>query len=126
LKPENLTALKKGLVDVITGEHATGGRAGVDNVEVAGKTGTAQWGPKTAERNAAWFTGFAPADSPKYAFAALYESDINQKNSHGGTVSAPLVGQVLRELFQDEGKSKHKHSKPQPTPQPAEEEGAGD
>lgn len=126
LKPENLTAVKKGLVDVITGEHATGVRAGVDNVEVAGKTGTAQWGPKTAERNAAWFTGFAPADSPKYAFAALYESDINQKNSHGGTVSAPLVGQVLRELFQDEGKAKHKSAKPQPTPPPAEEEGAGD
>lgn len=127
LKPENVAALKKGLVDVVTGSRATGGRAGVDNVEVAGKTGTAQWGPKHAERNAAWFTGFAPADVPKYAFAALYESDINQSNSHGGTVAAPLIGQVLKGLYQDDSKpQKRKKAKPQPTPPPPEEEGAGD
>ena len=127
INPEHLSALKKGLIDVVTGGHATGSRAEVENVEVAGKTGTAEWGPKTAGRNAAWFTGFAPADLPKYAFAALYESDVNQKNSHGGTVAAPLVGQVLKELFQDEAKpQKRKRAKAEPTPAPAEEEGAGD
>ncbi|MEI6561918.1 MAG: penicillin-binding protein 2 [Verrucomicrobiota bacterium] len=123
MKPRNLEALKKGLVDVITGAHGTGGKAGVENVEVAGKTGTAQWGPKTKERNAAWFTGFAPAGNPKYAFAALYESDVNQKNTHGGTVAAPLVGAVLKELFKDESKpQKRKKPKAEPTP----EEGVGD
>ncbi len=45
--------------------------AGADGVHVAGKTGTAQWGPKNKERTAAWFAGFAPADKPKYAFAAF-------------------------------------------------------
>lgn len=127
MKPENLAALKKGLVDVITGGHGTGGRAGVDNVEVAGKTGTAQWGPKQKERNAAWFAGFAPADKPKYAFVALYESEVNEKNSHGGTVAAPLVGQVLKELFKEEAKpQKRKKAKAEPTPKPPEDDGAGD
>lgn len=127
LPPEHLVALKKGLRDVVTGSHATGGRADVENADVAGKTGTAQWGPKSAERNAAWFTGFAPADVPKYAFASLYESDVNQGNSHGGTVAAPLVAQVLKELFRDEAKpQKHKRPKGEPTPAPAEEESAGD
>ncbi|MDD5351475.1 MAG: penicillin-binding protein 2 [Chthoniobacteraceae bacterium] len=127
MKSENFDAVKKGLRDVVTGSHATGSRADVENADVAGKTGTAQWGPKSAERNAAWFTGFAPADAPKYAFAALYESDVNQGNSHGGTVAAPLVAQVLKELYKDEAKpQKHKRSKPEPTPAPAEEEGAGD
>ncbi|MEI8234426.1 MAG: penicillin-binding protein 2 [Verrucomicrobiota bacterium] len=124
INPDHLAALKKGLIDVVTGGHATGSRAEVENVEVAGKTGTAEWGPKTAGRNAAWFTGFAPADVPKYAFAALYESDVNQKNSHGGTVAAPLVGQVLKELFKDESKpQKPKRPKAEA---PAEEESAGD
>jgi penicillin-binding protein 2 len=119
--------VKEGLRDVVTGSHATGGRADVENAEVAGKTGTAQWGPKSAERNAAWFAGFAPVDAPKYAFAALYESDVNQGNSHGGTVAAPLVAEVLKELYKDEAKpQKRKRPKAEPTPAPAEEEGAGD
>ena len=127
MKPKNLAALKKGLVDVVTGAHGTGGKAGVENVEVAGKTGTAQWGPKNKERNAAWFAGFAPAENPKYAFAALYESDVNQKNTHGGTVAAPLVGEVLKEIFPSESKAqKRKKPKAEPTPKPAEEEGVGD
>jgi len=129
LKLENISAVKKGLVDVITGAHATAGVAfsGLDSIQAAGKTGTAQWGPKNKERNAAWFTGFAPADVPKYAFSALYESDVDQKNTHGGTVAAPLVAQVLKELYKDESKpQKRKRAKPEPTPKPAEEENAGD
>ena len=128
LKPENLAALKKGLVDVVTGAHATAGVAfsGLDSVQVAGKTGTAQWGPKTKERNAAWFTGFAPADVPKYAFAALYESDVDQKNTHGGTVAAPLVAQVLKELYKDNSKPQKRKRKAEPTPKPAQEEIGGD
>ena len=115
MKPENVAETKRALVSVVSGGRGTGGRAGVDNVEVAGKTGTAQWGPKTKERNAAWFAGFAPADIPKYAFAALYESDVNQSNTHGGTVAAPLVGQVLKELFKDDSKpQKRKKAKPEP------------
>ena len=126
LKPENLAALKKGLVDVVSGSRGTGGKGGVENIEVAGKTGTAQWGPKTKERNAAWFTGFAPASAPKYAFVALFESDVNQKNTHGGTVAAPLVGEVLKELFKDDSKPKKRKGKAEATPKPKEEEVGGD
>jgi penicillin-binding protein 2 len=128
MKAENLEAIKQGLVDVVSGGHATGRRAAVDNIEVAGKTGTAQWGPKKKERNAAWFAGFAPADKPKYAFAALYESDVNESNSHGGTVAAPLVSQVLKEVYKEDAKpKKHRQSKAEPTPEPKEaEEDAAD
>ena len=108
IKPENMAELRRAMVAVVTGGHGTAHRAAVDNVEVAGKTGTAQWGPEKNERNAAWFAGFAPATNPKYAFAVLYESEPGQKDSHGGTVAAPLVGQVLRELYPQESKSKRK------------------
>ena len=90
----------------------TAGKASVPNVKVAGKTGTAQWGPKSKERTAAWFSGFAPADKPRYAFAAVYESDAsNSDDVHGGTHAAPLIGRVLREVFKDEAKETKKSKK---------------
>jgi penicillin-binding protein 2 len=72
----------------------------LDNVKVAGKTGTAQWGPKKRERTAAWFAGFAPADNPQYAFAAVYEGAVGEP-AHGGSKAAPMIGDLLRELFKD-------------------------
>ncbi|MEI6351487.1 MAG: penicillin-binding protein 2 [Verrucomicrobiota bacterium] len=134
IKAENMEALRNAMVAVVTGGHGTAHRAAVDNVEVAGKTGTAQWGPEKNERNAAWFAGFAPARQPKYAFAVIYESDPGQKDSHGGTVAAPLVGQVLRELYPTETKAQRKKGRaeaakleePKPTPTPEPKEDSGD
>ena len=115
LKPENIAELKKAMVDVVSGDTGTGHKAGVDNVDVAGKTGTAQWGPKKKERNAAWFAGFAPADKPKYAFAAVYEGEIGQ-STHGGDYAAPMIGKILNEILKDQAhpeKAKPKPRQPQ-------------
>ncbi|MDP9291709.1 MAG: penicillin-binding protein 2 [Verrucomicrobiota bacterium] len=102
LHPQVLTELKNAMVDVVSSASGTAGRAGVDNVKVAGKTGTAQWGPKNNERTAAWFAGFAPADQPKYAFAALYEGKAGNDEVHGGNTAAPMIGKVLNEVFKDQ------------------------
>ncbi|SRR5579862_100242 len=106
IKPEILAQIKKGMVGVVSGRNGTASAARIDNVSVAGKTGTAQWGPKNHERTAAWFAGFAPADKPKYAFAALYEGAAGLSDVHGGVYAAPLVAKVLRELFKDQSKTK--------------------
>ena len=95
--------LKEGMVGVVSGKNGTGGAAGLDNIKVAGKTGTAQWGPKKRERTAAWFAGFAPADNPQYAFAALYEGAVGE-SAHGGSQAAPMIGELLRVLFKDVAK----------------------
>ena len=100
-----LEEIRKGMIDVVSGANGTGGAAELKNVKVAGKTGTAQWGPKKKERTAAWFVGFAPADTPKYAFAALYEGAPGEL-AHGGTVAAPMIGDLLRELFKGEAPAK--------------------
>src|SRR3984957_7267434 len=107
------------MIDVVTGGSGTAHKAQVDNVQVAGKTGTAQWGPKKKERNAAWFAGFLPADKPKYAFAALYEGEIGQ-STHGGDYAAPMIGKIMREVFKDQSKSKKKKVKAKETPPPEE------
>ena len=70
---------------------------------MAGKTGTAELGPKAlepgqaqsgaqaAQKIDAWFTAFAPASQPKLAVAAM----VVDANGDGGTVAAPIVRQVL-------------------------------
>src|SRR5437868_64130 len=76
VSPESLEQVREGMIEVVNGANGTGHEAQLDGAEVAGKTGTAQWGPKNKERTAAWFAGFLPADEPKYAFAAVYEGDV--------------------------------------------------
>jgi penicillin-binding protein 2 len=111
LGPVTREELKEGMIGVVSSKSGTGGSAGLDNVKVAGKTGTAQWGPKRKERTAAWFAGFAPADNPQYAFAALYEGAVGEQ-VHGGSQAAPMIGDLLRELFKDAAKksSKSEHN----------------
>lgn len=99
ISPENLAALHQAMVGVVSSRSGTAGRASVKNVQVAGKTGTAQWGPKSKERIAAWFVGFAPAENPEFAFAAVYEGNPNNHHIHGGSHAAPLIGKLLNEVY---------------------------
>lgn len=98
LSPETLENLRKGMIAVTEDAQGTAHRAQVKGIHVAGKSGTAQWGPTNNQRYAAWFAGYAPADHPKYAFAALYEGEPGQ-SVHGGSYAAPLIGKVLKELY---------------------------
>jgi penicillin-binding protein 2 len=94
-----LSTLREAMVNVTEDAQGTAHRAQVEGIHVAGKTGTAQWGPQNHQRTAAWFIGFAPADHPQYAFAAVYEGEPGDNNIHGGSQAAPLIGKVLKELF---------------------------
>ena len=98
IDPKILDAVKKGMIAVVDSPNGTAGKAAIDEVQIAGKTGTAQWGPKARQRDAAWFVGFAPADKPKYAFAAVYEGEIGE-STHGGTYAAPMVAKIMAQLF---------------------------
>ncbi len=90
--------VREGMIDVVNGANGTGHEAELDGVEVAGKTGTAQWGPKNKERTAAWFAGFLPADQPRYAFSAVYEGEVGSK-VHGGTTAAPMIADIFKEIY---------------------------
>jgi peptidoglycan glycosyltransferase len=79
----------------------TGGAAAISEGQVAGKTGTAEVGPRAGgevdeEGNPdliedAWFAGFAPSDKPKLAIGVM----IIDATGDGGTVAAPIVSSVL-------------------------------
>jgi penicillin-binding protein 2 len=110
LNPVTRDQLRQGMIGAVSSSSGTGGEASVSGVKVAGKTGTAQWGPKKKERTAAWFAGFAPADAPQYAFAAVYEGNVGEK-IHGGTAAAPMIGELLRSVFKNESLAKNKDQK---------------
>ncbi len=101
LSSETSDQVRTGMINVVNGAGGTAHQASLDNVEVAGKTGTAQWGPKNKERTAAWFAGFLPADQPRYAFAAVYEGDVGSK-VHGGSAAAPMIADVFKGVYQGE------------------------
>lgn len=114
--------LKQGMVNVVNGPSGTAHQASLDNVEVAGKTGTAQWGPKSKERTAAWFAGFVPSDHPHYAFAALYEGDVGSK-AHGGTTAAPMIAMILKDVYKQNtaGNKRRRTAEPSETTVPRAE-----
>src|SRR5207302_7143898 len=98
LSETTMDLLHEAMTNVVNGGAGTAHQAALDNVEVAGKTGTAQWGPKSKERTAAWFTGYLPADQPRFAFAALYEGDVGS-TVHGGSAAAPMIADIFKEIY---------------------------
>ncbi|WP_066318169.1 stage V sporulation protein D [Bacillus sp. FJAT-29814] len=79
--------------------QGTGGRAFVEGFRVGGKTGTAQKaeGGRYLENNfIVSFIGFAPADDPQIV---VYVAVDNPKGvtAFGGTVSAPIVGNIMKD-----------------------------
>ncbi|MBN2465412.1 penicillin-binding protein 2, partial [candidate division WOR-3 bacterium] len=89
MRRQDLDIVKLGLERVV--EWGTGTGAQVKEISIAGKTGTAQNPPKPDH---AWFVGYAPADDPEVVFAVLVENA-----GHGGVVSAPIAGQLIRAYF---------------------------
>ncbi len=108
-----IAQLRAGMIDAVNGPTGTAHAASLDNVTVAGKTGTAQWGPKNKERTAAWFAGYLPAERPQCAFAALYEGDVGSK-VHGGSAAAPMIGQIFKEIYKGELANGHRVRRAQP------------
>jgi penicillin-binding protein 2 len=119
ISPETQDLMRKGLIDAVNAPTGTAHAASMDNVDVAGKTGTAQWGPKNKERTAAWFAGFLPANQPQYAFAALYEGDVGSKE-HGGTTAAPMIGEIFKQLYKGQAKARTRRASPVQTAPRAE------
>jgi penicillin-binding protein 2 len=98
--PVSVEIVRDGMRDVVSGGGGTGRSGNLSYTTLAGKTGTAQWGPPRLNQRLAWFAGFLPHDNPRYAFAVLYEGKPGQKVS-GGRMAAPMVRNFFEPLKDD-------------------------
>ena len=83
------------LTDMMTNvvKQGTGVAAARPDMEVAGKTGTAD----TGSGNQTWFIAFAPADNPEVAIAVTVEG--LPAGSTGGLIAAPIARDVMDALL---------------------------
>jgi cell division protein FtsI (penicillin-binding protein 3) len=94
IRPETANAVVGMLLDAVNAPGATGGRARVDGVAVAGKTGTTDRAPAVGPpRRAVTFVGLVPADQPQWAIAVAV--DGAKADSVGGNVAAPAFAHVV-------------------------------
>jgi penicillin-binding protein 2 len=96
---QQIELARRGLWKVVNEEGGTGGKARLNGVQVAGKTGTAQAMTEGKKDTIAWFACFAPYDNPKYTIVVMV-----QGGEHGGSVAAPIATRILeRSLAMDQG-----------------------
>ena len=106
IDPAVLDQVRAGMVGVVNAGDGTAHAARLDDVIVAGKTGTAQvikeaQGVRVKEnegperyRDHGWFMAFAPVDHPRIAIACIIEH-----GGHGGSSAGPVVKAVMQEFF---------------------------
>ncbi|HSK50007.1 MAG TPA: penicillin-binding transpeptidase domain-containing protein, partial [Solirubrobacterales bacterium] len=97
MSPKIAGELTELMVGVVAG--GTGLAAAIPEAQVAGKTGTAELGPKPGSEDEeepeqikdAWFIAFAPAEKPRLAVGVM----LIEAEASGGEVAAPIAAQVL-------------------------------
>jgi len=96
ISPETAATLTEMMVNGVNDGAASNAR--IDGVDVAGKTGTAQNG--TDLPYTLWFTGFAPAQDPRFAITVLVEDGggLGQEG-YGNLLAAPIAQEVLKAVL---------------------------
>ncbi len=86
----NVQIIKEGMRQTVTKGSARSMLSAP--VEIAGKTGTAQWA--SDKENHAWFTGFAPFDNPELVITVLIE-----EGGEGSSVAVPIANEAFSWYF---------------------------
>jgi len=93
LSDATLKQVRTGLAKVVATPHGTGYRSvRLDQISIAGKTGTAETGGSGPDH--AWFAGYVPADRPRFAFVAALEH-----GGSGGKAAGPLARQLVQAML---------------------------
>jgi penicillin-binding protein 2 len=94
LTKDQIEIVRKGMLSVVNAPDGTGKNAAVPGVQVAGKTGTAQFWRKGIKDNHTWFLAFAPYVQPRIALAVMVEG-----GKSGGGVAAPIAAEIIRKIL---------------------------
>jgi cell division protein FtsI (penicillin-binding protein 3) len=102
ISPDTAKRMAAMLTDVVGAEDGTGKRAHMMNVDVAGKTGTAQKfdfsrRAYSSERVRTSFIGFFPAKNPQVAILVML--DEPQRDKWGGVAAAPVFKNIGEQIL---------------------------
>ncbi|HET97149.1 MAG TPA: penicillin-binding protein 2 [Desulfurivibrio alkaliphilus] len=122
VKKRTWSLLQEAMEAAVAGERATGRSARIEDIRVAGKTGTAQVVRLShfehledddeipyQFRDHAWFTAYAPADKPEVVVTVLVEH-----GGGGGLVAAPMAKTVLEAYFRQAAQKQEGDAAPSP------------
>lgn len=93
IKPAYFEIAAKGMYDVVHGAGGTAHRANIPDIDICGKTGTAQ----NIGKDHSVFISFAPKDNPKIAVAVYVENA-----GAGGVWAAPIASLVIEKYIKGE------------------------
>jgi penicillin-binding protein 2 len=91
---ETMSYVHEGARRVVWGDNGTARAQRDDQVQIAGKTGTAQ-NPHGDDH--AWFIGYAPVDDPIIAVCVLVEFGM-----HGSSMAAPIAKDIMKQFVLSE------------------------
>ena len=93
LSSRTLEWVRLGLAHVVSDRQGTGYKTvRLNEVAIAGKTGTAEQGGQKPDH--AWFAGYVPADKPKIAFVVVLESA-----GSGGHAAGPVARRFVQAML---------------------------
>jgi penicillin-binding protein 2 len=109
VSPEHLRVIREGMRLAITDGIDACARKDISGLEIAGKTGTAEYlerldpnkGPtedNIRKRSHAWFAGFAPYDDPQIEVVVLVEG-AGDMNDGSATIAVPAVTEIMQAFF---------------------------
>jgi len=102
ISAETAKGLTEIMKEVVSAEDGTGKKARIENMTVAGKTGTAQkfdftHGVYSSERVRTLFMGFFPADDPQVAMLVIL--DEPKRDRWGGVAAAPVFKNIGNQML---------------------------
>lgn len=96
-----LETVRGGMFDVVNAPTGTGKRVHIPGLPMAGKTGTAEYGPRHRRKKNTWMILFAPYTNPRYAIAMIVEDGIS-----GGITVAPRLKHLMLGIQRLENKER--------------------
>lgn len=101
ISPDHVRILQDMMVKVV--QEGTGKKAALKGISAAGKTGTAQTGQFNENQPVvhSWFTGYFPAEKPKYVITVLVE-DAQDKEKN----APQIFCEISNKLIENEKKKK--------------------
>ncbi len=98
ISEETSRQMREILESVVAMPDATGKNAYVKGCRIGGKTGTSEKGNRDEENRIASFIGFAPANDPELVCLVMLD-EPQVDNKYGGTIAAPLVGEIIEDVL---------------------------